>query len=207
MFRDPCFVPVLGDLSAQSLLILTNCCFFFHDTVSLSLSGVSSSSPPNLTLLCSCLPMPYFRRSQGFNFYYVLMTHRCTPCLWRFVTQSSGCLPPRLFLFDFSISSHLIVQAPDGASYVLFIACLLKCCQLIGSFIPKPSMIFLIHLFYFMRLDDMQILCTLYCQYISPFLAHQTTFLMHVIRFYRCFTLKWLFWEILLLKSVDSAWF
>lgn len=168
-------------------------------------SGVSSSSH-NLTLPCSCLPVPYFRRSHGFSFYYVLVTHRCTLHPWRFVTRSGSCLPPRLFLFDISISS---CQAPNPWW------CFLRSLYLLSFkkvppdrwLWPKACAIFKIHLFYFMHLDDIQMLRTLYCQSISPFLARQTTYLMHVIRFYRCFTLKWLSWEILLLKSVDSAWF
>lgn len=98
--------------SLLSLLLLTNCCSSFMILFPPSPADVSSSSH-NLTLSFSCLPVPYFRRSHGFNFYYVLMTHRRILHPWRFVTQSSGCLPPRLFVFDFSISSHSIFQAPS----------------------------------------------------------------------------------------------
>lgn len=58
MFRDPCFVPGLSDLSAQSLLILPNCCFFFHGTVPPSPFRVSSSSPPIWPCFALVSPCP-----------------------------------------------------------------------------------------------------------------------------------------------------
>lgn len=66
------------------------------------------------------------------------MTHRFTLHLRGLVTQPSGCFPPCLFPFEFPIS-HSVFHAPNpGWCFPSsLISCLLKCCHLIGSSVPK----------------------------------------------------------------------
>lgn len=133
----PCIVTASSNISLLLLLW-----YSFHPPAHAS----SSSSSHNMTLLCSCLPVPYFRRSHGFNFYYVLMTHRCTLYLWRFASSR----PASVFLLVFFslispsvVTRYFKLKSPSHASRVPFLSCLLKRCHLMGSFILKPFWLFL----------------------------------------------------------------